>query len=220
MSFWLGESKGERALEVSLTYPPFISCLSIADLEKKDAVGQIIDQSASEILKMYILEVGASQRQWSREQAWYLIKELARAESASLRYNEVLLSDLYKDDGENTIQALAQAELISITTVNGRACAIKPGKPVYQAAFQKLIQDEALKSRLDFSTLTQLIAKENQSIRKYEDELQLLGSLPKQPYELQCRSRWLLSKIWTSQIKVEKYEAESAVLKKVLQSQY
>lgn len=167
---------------------------------------------------MYILEVDASHRQWSREQAWFLIEELA--DSASLRYNEVLLSDLFQEDGEDSIQALAQAELISVTTANGRPWAIKPGKPVYQAAFQKLVQDEALRSRLNFSILAQLIAKENKNISKYEDELQLLGSLPGQPYEIQDRTYWLLSKMQASHSKIRKYEMKSAKLKKVLQSQY
>ena len=169
---------------------------------------------------MYILEVDPSHRQWTREQAWFLIKELASTESASLRYNEVLLSDLYKDDGEDTIQYLAQAELISVATSHGRPYAIKPGKPVYQAAFQRLVHDEILRSRLDLSILTQLIAGESKSIAKYENELQLLGSLPKQPGELRPRTQWLLNKVWAAQTKIEKYEKESAMLKKVLQSEY
>lgn len=36
------------------------------------AVAEIIDQSASEILKMYLLTLGKTDLKWSTEQAWYL----------------------------------------------------------------------------------------------------------------------------------------------------
>lgn len=50
------------------------------------AVREIVDQSASEILKMYLL-VGSDNREWTSAQAWTLVRNLASNES--LRYNEV-----------------------------------------------------------------------------------------------------------------------------------
>lgn len=43
----------------------------------------IVEQSASEILKMYLLDPDRSQRPWTPEQAWLLIKQLAQNESVS-----------------------------------------------------------------------------------------------------------------------------------------
>ncbi|KIW68388.1 hypothetical protein PV04_04339 [Phialophora macrospora] len=181
------------------------------------AVRQIIEQSASEILKMYLLDVDVSTRKWTPQQAWLLIKELAANET--LRYNEFLLNDLFKD-GETVLQALEQAELISITSKNGRPHGIKPGKPVYQSAFEYLTDDEVLKARLDLAILSQLISLENKNVEKYEAELKTLGEMPGTPSELKPRIRWCLNKAMASQEKVMKYEAQSGQLKKVLAEKF
>lgn len=182
------------------------------------AAKEIVDQSASEILKMFVFGVEDGARQWTPSQAWLLIKQLATSDS--LRYNEVLLSDTYKTGGERALQALEQAELISIQSSAGRPYAIKPGRPVYQPAFRRLTEDRVLQSRLDLAELTESIKIETQSIDKYEQELHLLGELPKQPAELGNRIQWLLTKIQVGQAKVEAYEKQSGVLKKVLMSEY
>ncbi|CAD6581210.1 MAG: mitochondrial escape protein 2 [Alectoria sarmentosa] len=182
----------------------------------KKAVLEITDQSASEILKMYILD--SNPRTWTPEQAWLIVKSLASTES--LRYNEVLLSDIFKFGGEATLQALEQAEMISIVSSNGRPMSIKPGKPVYAAAFRQLTEDHVLKARLDLAIFTQLIKIETAGIDKYEAELNLLGNLPGQPKEVRGRVRWLLGKLLTGQEKIEKYERESGGLKKILQQEF
>lgn len=166
---------------------------------------------------MYLLDVDVSSRKWSPQQAWLLIKELASNES--LRYNELLLNDLFKD-GEVVLQALEQAELIAITSTNGRPYSIKPGKPVYQAAFEYLTDDEVLKARLDLAILTQLIGIENKNVEKYEAELKILADLPGMPSELKPRVKWCLGKAMTSQEKIMKYEAQSGKLKKVLSDKF
>ncbi len=179
---------------------------------------EIVEQAASEILKMYVFDRDRASRNWSPQQAWYLIKALA--DSDTVRYNAVLLSNTWASDGDATLQALEQAELISIVSANGRPQSIKPSKPVYQAAFRYLLGDRVLQSRLDLDTLTELIKIETQSIDKCETELRLLGGLPRQPGQVGPRVRWLLSKLQASQDKVEGYEKESAALKKVLQVEY
>jgi RNA12 protein len=190
----------------------------VANRSCAEAVQEIIEQSASEILKMYLLDVDVATRNWTPQQAWLLIKQLAKDEM--LRYNEILLSNVYKDGGERTLQALEQAELISISSSNGRPHAIKPGKPVYLAAFKYLTEDDVLRSRLDLAILTQLIGIENKNVDKFESELRLLADLPGQPKQLLPRINWLLNKSQASHAKVEKYEAEGATLKKLLTEQY
>ncbi|KAL1967269.1 hypothetical protein VTN77DRAFT_3315 [Rasamsonia byssochlamydoides] len=185
----------------------------------KSAVNRIIEQSAAEILKIYVLEVDPGTRHWTREQAWYLIKELANADDAVVPYNRILLSELFKETGEATIEALEQAELVTVISVNGRPSAIKPARPVYHTAFRRLTSDKVLRSRLDLAVLSLLIGNENKKISKYEDELQLLGRLHKQPSQLASRVQWVLRKLQDAQMKVDKYEVESAVLDQVLQSE-
>ncbi|CAG8316520.1 unnamed protein product [Penicillium nalgiovense] len=183
------------------------------------AVDRIIEQSASEILKIFILGTDSTAPQWTREQAWYLIKSIANSKDGSLLYSKVLLSDVFKDNGEATLRALEQAELISIGTDKGFPRYVKPGKPVYRAAFQRLVANKTLQGRLDLLILSQLIGNENSSIKKYEEELQVLGSLPKYPWELASRIEWLLRKVHGSQSKILKYESESAALSKYLQKE-
>lgn len=181
-------------------------------------MNRIIEQSASEILKIFILGTDSVTPQWSREQAWHIIKSLAHSDGALL-YNKIILSDLFKENGEATLRALEQAELISVGSVRGFPRWIKPGKPVYHAAFKRLVENKTLEGRLDLLILGQLISSENKGISKYEEELQLLGSLPKHPRELTSRIEWLLAKIQGSQAKVLKYEHDSSVLQKMLQSE-
>ncbi|ORY07162.1 RNA12 protein-domain-containing protein [Clohesyomyces aquaticus] len=185
------------------------------------AVHEIIDQSASEILKMYIFgnDDDGSARRWSSEQAWLLIKELAEHET--LRYNEILLSDTYKNSGESVLRALEQAELISVVAgPNGRPGSIRPGKPVYHSAFKRLVEDKVLRSKLDLAIYMDLIKIENSTIDKCESELLLLSKLKNQPSQTTPRVQYLLAKMAKSQANVEEYEGRSKGLKKVLGEEY
>ena len=181
------------------------------------AVNEIIDQSASEILKMYIFgsDDEGGKRHWNTEQAWLLIKQLAQKES--LRFNELLLDEIFKSGGEPVLRALEQAELITIVSgPNGRPSTIRAGKPVYNSAFKRLTQDKVLRSHLDMSILTNLTKIENATIDKVENELLLLSKLKSQPSQTAGRVQYLLAKLVASQGKVERYEGEIKVLKKVM----
>ena len=174
---------------------------------------------------MFLLTVGKGDAKYSTEQAWYLIKSLA--EDDALRYNEVLLSNTFSSsltssasNAETALESLSAAELISIKTYKGRPQIIKAGKPVYQAAFKVLTEDTVLKSRLDLAILTELTKIETRSIDKYETELNMLGSLPKQPREVGPRVQFLLGKLAASQAKIQAWEKEMATLKTVLLSEY
>merc|ERR1712225_40859 len=191
----------------------------------KRAIAEMIEQSANEIMKMYLLTVDKGERKWSPEQAWYLIKSLS--ENGSLRYNEILLTNTFASSltasassGESALEALTAAELITITSYKGRPQTVKAGKPIYGAAFKVLAEDKVLKSRLDLAILTELTKIETKSIDKYETELAMLGTLPKQPSELAPRIQFLLTKLAASQQKVEAWEKEMATMKKLLLDEY
>jgi hypothetical protein len=178
------------------------------------AVEQITEQSASEILKMYLLD---ADHHWTPQQAWILIRELANNEK--LRYNELLLDPAFSSKGEEVLQSLEQAELISIASHNGRPTAIKPGKPIYQAAFEYLTQDTVLRARFEMAVLSDLATKESKTIDKAEAELQVLSELGSSG-DLKPRIRYLLGKIYASQQEIERIEAKQGGLKKVLKEQY
>ncbi|OCL10324.1 escape protein-like protein 2 [Glonium stellatum] len=201
------------------------------------AVDEIIAQSASEILKMYLFSTddddndtttsknnnnnnNNSGRRWTPEQAWLLIKQLATHET--LRYNEVLLAEAFKaGGGERALRALEQAELVSIVAgANGRPAAVRPGKPVFQPAFRRLVADRVLCARLDLALLAEALKAENAGVEALEAELRLLAELGRPPREVLPRVRWLLAKLAASQAKVEGWEREGAGLKKVLGEEF
>ncbi|EEH21298.2 hypothetical protein PABG_03529 [Paracoccidioides brasiliensis Pb03] len=200
-----------------LTDLEFLARMIKAGATPKDAVQRIIDESSAEILKMFILDLPAKgSHPWTAEQAWYLITKLGETGTENLRYNQILLNPLFKSGGESVIQALEQAELISVTSINGSPSTIKPARPVFHAAFKQLTDNKSLSSRFGMAILSQLIAMENENIETYEKELQVLGSLPKQTSETGPRIRWLLGKLSGSQTRVEEYEKSSSSLKRVL----
>lgn len=190
----------------------------------KHAVDEIIEQSASDVLRMFILAkkpATGSDQKWSPEQAWYLVREIAK--KGTLRYNEVLLSSTFASsttagaaDAEAALDSLANAELISVSSRKGRPQTIKAGRPVYQAAFGVLLDDAALRARMDLAVLKEQTKIEGKTIDKVEAELALLGSLPKQPYETADRVNFLLAKMQSSQKKIQDYDREMSVLKKIL----
>ncbi|KAI8161244.1 Mitochondrial escape protein 2 [Colletotrichum sp. SAR 10_70] len=191
------------------------------------AVEDIINQSATEIVKMYLLggKDSVEGKKWSTEQAWYLIKALASHDA--LRYNEVLLSDTFGSsttpgaaNGESALEGLTNADLITVETYNGRPQTIRPGKPMYQAAFSMLLEDRVLRAKMDLALLKELAKVEAKTIEKAEGELALLGSLPKQPSQTGSRVSYLLDKIEGSQAKITQFEKEIAGLKKVLKHNY
>ncbi|KAL2018765.1 hypothetical protein VTK56DRAFT_393 [Thermocarpiscus australiensis] len=189
----------------------------------KKAVSDIIDQTAADVLRMFLLNksAGEGDKKWSTEQAWYLIKEIAQKES--LRYNEVLLSATFSSsttpgagNAEAALESLANAELITVKSVHGRPATIRAGKPVYQAAFRRLLGDGVVRARMDLKLLAELARVEAQSIDRAEAELAVLASLPSQPYQAAERVNYLLAKLQGSQQRIVAYEKEMAGLKALL----
>ena len=180
------------------------------------AVKEIILTSAAEILKLYFLDGSeVKKRKWAPEQAWHLVKSLAVNDS--LRYNEVLLHDFFKSGGEDAIQALEQAEMISIVHQNGRPHAIKPGKPVYRAAFETLTNDKVLKAKMDWDSYKALERRNGAEMKKWEEEL---GVLTAAGITKGRRVDFLWKKIDDSQRKIDDTEKDMASLKKTLTKYY
>ncbi|KAI1655751.1 RNA12 protein-domain-containing protein [Daldinia decipiens] len=205
-----------------LTDLEFLARRLKAGQSPKQAVEEITEQSASEILKFFLLPgktTNDGEHKWSVEQAWYLVKALAGSDS--LRYNEVLLHNTFASstsvpDGEAALEGLSNAELITLKLRNGRPALVAPGKPVYAAAFRLLACDPVLAAKMDLAVLTELAKAEAKNIDKAETELALLGGLPRQPAQTAGRTTYLLGKIDAAQRKVEAYEREMGALKKVL----
>jgi len=207
------------------------------------AVSQIVSASAAEINKLYLSPDDQhndpkSPRKWSREQAWYLITLLDAAnggpphapanpsistpedvEPGSINYNSILLHPLFKSPGaEESLQSLAHSDLITILTHpsgSGRPYGIRPGRPVYKAAFRKLLEDEVLKAKMELAVLNALVKIEEGYMKKWEEELAVLAACTGSK-DVGKRVDYLGKKIGGSQARVDGYEKEMEVKKEVL----
>lgn len=107
----------------------------------------------------------------------------------------------------------------------GRPFSIRPGKPIYKAAFQEILSDEGFKAVMDLESTTFLDKEEMAKVVKWEGELRELSTLLHQdgswlfgggrvPKEVDTRVKWLMKKLAESHTKIEKYEQEMVQAKK------
>jgi len=90
---------------------------------------------------------------WTRAQAWGLMKRLAKEGEVrvsrpsfqpsltlgtQIPYHDTLMNFPFKGD-DMALRNMEHAELITITTYNGRPSTIRPGKPVYQSVFERVV---------------------------------------------------------------------------------
>ena len=190
---------------------PHLKCILMVD-----ALQDMVGQTASEILKLYFLG-GSSTIKWSQEQAWTLVKALSQTPQIS--YNNLLLDPVFTD--ETALRELAQAEFITITsTPEGRPSIIKPGRPIFSAAFALLANDKVFGAKMELGRLTFLQGEERKKIEKAEEELVRLRDLPPgQVREIEARIRYVLKKIQASQRDIEVYDMQLAQVKEVLKQE-
>ena len=198
-----------------LTDLDFFSRRLLAGESPREAGDAIINQSANEIIKLYF---AASNEAWNRLQAWHVLCQITKA-SEAVRYQEILLDPVYKENGNEALKALEQAEMIAITTKNGRPYSVKASKPVYKAAFQRLLEDKVFCATLELERLTSFISTEASGISKIEAELSLLKDISNQK-KVGSRIEYLLNKLEKSQETIIALETEAADLKKVLKTEY
>ncbi|KAM5355614.1 hypothetical protein ACJ41O_002260 [Fusarium nematophilum] len=193
----------------------------------KQAMEDIVSETATDIVRMFLLgkPSDTEDKKWSSQQAWHLIKSLV--EDPNLRYNQVLLSAPFSSaapaaasDAEAALDSLASAELIAVKSYQGRPMTITAGKPLHQAAFSVLLHDRVLRAKMDYDVLNDMSKAETRSVDKVENELVLLGSLPKQTWETAGRITYLLGKLQESQAKIDKWDKEMSKLKKTLSEEF
>jgi hypothetical protein len=221
-----GLDESIEALGGRLTDLEFLSRRIKAGQSPRQAVDQIVHENATDIVKMFLIgKSGSTERKWTAQQAWYLMKSLAA--NPSLRYNQVLLSPVFASsttasaaDGDAALESLSSAELISIKFLRGRPQTITAGKPLNQATFSVLLNDRVLRAKMDLAIMGEMAKVEAKGIDTAENELALLGSFPKQPSETAGRVKYLLTKIDSSQKKITDLEQEMSKLKKILEEEY
>ncbi|KAJ2878152.1 mitochondrial escape protein 2, partial [Coemansia aciculifera] len=139
------------------------------------AIEDIIQRAITEVRKHAFAndtEVGQCEHTWSPEQFWYLLTELARHESAE--YDRMRNSALFAGN-DSALLGLAEAQLITMVYDNDRPSRIRPGRPVFFAAFNRIIDDPGFSSTMAIRMHKAFVDLETAKIRKAEEELALLN---------------------------------------------
>ena len=109
----------------------------------------------------------------------------------------------------------------------GRPFLVRPGKPVYRAAFQEILSDPGFAAVMDLESATFLDKQEMANVAKWEGELKELSNLLHQdgswlfgggrtPKEVDIRVKWLMKKLAESHAKIAKYDQEMVDSKKIV----
>lgn len=112
--------------------------------------------------------------------------------------------------------------LPSSTNISGRPYAIRAGRPIYRAAFQRLVNDAGLSAKMEINILTTLTKAETDSIQRLETELMNISAINaySKKQELYERAQYLMKKIQKSQALIDGYEAKITEMKDVLSKNY
>ncbi|KAI0818814.1 exonuclease [Irpex lacteus] len=188
----------------------------------QEAVDDIIARGVSELRKRAFGDDAedAKNLAWTREQAWILMKQLAKKPEVS--YHQVLADFPFKGD-ETPLRQLEHSELIAINMHNGRPSSIRPGKPVYRSVFEKLVHDPIFQATQDIAFNEKIIASSETTVKACEDELMTLKEVEAGTSHwwgsrraVTAREEYLLKKMRVAQEKIEALEKQNASLKKVL----
>ncbi|KAJ2334635.1 mitochondrial escape protein 2, partial [Coemansia sp. RSA 2681] len=138
------------------------------------ALEDIVQRAITEVRKHAFAndsEVGQCAHTWSPEQFWYLLTELARHES--VEYDRMRNSALFAGN-DSALLGLAEAQLITMVYDNDRPSRIRPGRPVFFAAFNRILDDPGFSSTMAIRMHKAFVGLETAKIRQAEEELALL----------------------------------------------
>ncbi|KAJ4488366.1 exonuclease [Lentinula aciculospora] len=191
-------------------------------MDVKEAVEDIINRGVGELRKNAFGDDAEDAKNfpWTRGQAWTLLNLLSK--NSEVPYHQVLLDYPFKGD-EIPLRSMEHAELIAISTHDGRPTVIRPGKPVYRWVFERLVNDPIFRATQEIEFNTQLVFIAETTIKSCEEELLKLGEISKHASSnwltedaWSRRSQYLMKKMMESERKLESLERKNAELKKIL----
>lgn len=146
--------------------------------------GQSITQAVADIVLRNEVELrkqafgddseDAASLPWSRAQAWKIVTELAR--HPELSYEKLLQYYPFKG-GDMALKAMEERDIVTIVYRDGRAYAVRPGKPVFREAFRQLESDSTFAAASQIAYNNAIISAAESAIKTYEDELNKLKNL-------------------------------------------
>lgn len=213
----------------------------MVDLEQlvyKVRSGQSITAAVDDIVLRNVIELRkaafgddsdeAKHLPWTRQQAWKIVNELAKKPVIS--YGK-LLTDFPFKGLEPNLRAMEEHDLVTISYFEGRANLVRPGKPVFRQAFERLVNDEAFRAGQQIEYNAAVISKSEAEITAIEAELARLRDITADGDKLGVgeagwwgmskgsgihqRAQYLLAKLETLMAKLRDADQDTDVQKKV-----
>ncbi|KAF8519313.1 RNA12 protein-domain-containing protein [Hysterangium stoloniferum] len=182
--------------------------------------GQNVTEGVEDIIQRGVAELrknafgddseDAERLAWTRQQAWTIVRLLAQKDK--LQYYQVLLDFPFKGN-ENALRAMEHAELISISTVNGRPWTIGPGKPIHRYVFERLLSDRVFQATQEIACNELIISGAESTIKSAEAELVMLKDISIKSKKLDVRVNDLTTKLQDASRKIGTLENRNRRLK-------
>lgn len=188
------------------------------NMDAETAFDDIVTRNLVEIRKYGFGDTSTddSKPEWTSTQFWTIVKQLVN--QVCINYDELKWSAAFGGT-DTALHAMERAELITIVQKEGRAHAIKPGKPVYYTVFHRLVTDEVFAASMEVETNNVLKKQSEEEINKLENQIEKLTHmyLPnKPPKEIDTRIRFLLNKVVSVQKAIEQYDANIKAAKETI----
>ncbi len=159
-----------------------------------EAVEDIITRGVAELRKNAFGDDAedAKTLPWTREQAWKVLKLLVK--KPEVGYFELLVDFPFKgEEGESALRSMEHAELIAISTKDGRPENVRPGKPVFRYVFERVVSDRVFEATQELAYNKKEIKEAEGKIKVYEEELSvLMDTMAKEEQTRRWWGRWLL----------------------------
>lgn len=192
---------------------------------QKVSLGQTVEAAVEEIIARCTIEVRKNafeeKMPWTRAQAWSVVSLLASKGEAN--YYGLLHGSAFAGD-ETALKALEQSEIISVYHVFGRASKVKAGRPVYQKALERLVEDRVFADTHNYLDAKVALKESEGKLRVAEEEFKDIGlvadsSVAKGNEGIKKRAKYLDGKMKEEQSKIEGLEIKLKVLKERLEKE-
>lgn len=175
----------------------------------------MVSRAVAELRKNGMHDESNATHDWTAIQFWKVAESLCKHEEVS--FDDVVIHPLFKYNTHTLLQ-MERAGLITCVHAHGRPYLIKPGRPIFMAAFREMMQDEKQVALMGAATNKQLCADYTKSIRDFETELVALrdvdtGSRWGFGSAVGRREAWLLKMIDTYAGKAQEFSDKEIAFK-------
>lgn len=160
--FYYTDKLGGRMTDLQM----FVRRLQGGDTPK-DAFDGLTQQSIEQLIQTML---SPSDQSTTPSGMWSVIKEITK-HNGTASFGQLQKLPLLKSDTFAKLQAMENAEVIKIVRDRGIIQYVLPFKPLYNVAFQNMVDDPIIYGSIESDYLKVLISQETDKVAKLEDEI-------------------------------------------------